>query len=88
MSTEQLALRAYVLIEVEVGKLADFRRSLEGFTHPAARVLTADTLTGPYDALLLLELDDYDQLGICLTEGVHVLAGVRRTTTCIALRHP
>lgn len=82
-----MALRAYVLIEVEVGKLADFRRALAGFAHPAARVQAADTLTGPYDALLLLELDDLDQLGVCLAEGIHVLAGVRRTTTCITLGH-
>ncbi len=82
-----MTLRAYVLIEVEVGNLAAFRRALEGFAHPAARVLAADTLTGPYDALLLLELDDLDQLGVCLAEGIQVLAGVRRTTTCLALRH-
>ena len=82
-----MTLRAYVLIEVEVGKLADFRRALAGFAYPATRVLAADTLTGPYDALLLLELDDYDQLGVCLAEGIHLLAGVRRTTTCLALRH-
>ena len=83
-----MALRAYVLIEVEVGKLADFRRALEDFAHPAARVLAADTLTGPYDALLLLELDGLDQLGSCLAEGIQVMAGVRRTTTCVALSHP
>ncbi len=82
-----MAVRAYVLIEVEVGRLADFRQGLERFSHPAARVLAADTLTGPYDALLL-ELDALEQLGVCLTEGVHTLAGVRRTTTCIALTHP
>ena len=83
-----MAVRAYVLIEVEVGRLADFRRALEHFTHPAARVLAADTLTGPYDALLLLELDALEQLGVCRAEGVHTLAGVRRTTTCLALTHP
>ncbi len=81
-----MAVRAYVLIEVEVDKLAAFRGALAGFTHPATRVLAADTLTGPYDALLLLEVDSLDQLDVCLAEGLHLLAGVRRTT-CIMLGH-
>ena len=83
-----MALRAYVFIGVEVGRLAAFRQAVSTFAHPAARVLAADTLTGPYDALLLLELEDLDQLGACLAEGIHVLAGVTRTTTCLVLRYP
>ena len=79
-------MRAYVLIEVAPGQLTDFRCALGRFDSPAAHVLAADLLTGPYDAILLLEVADLDRLGECLTDGVHAIVGVTRTTTCVALR--
>ncbi len=79
-----MSLRAYVLMEVEVGRLTTFRQALARFADRDPRVLAAETVTGPYDAILLLAVDDLDALGLCLAECVQLLVGVTRTTSCVA----
>ena len=56
------------------------------FTYPGARVAVVDTVTGPYDVIVQLEADDLDRLGNAITEAVQKVAGVQRTTTCLAVR--
>jgi len=52
----------------------------------SARVIAVDTVTGPFDVIVQLEADDLDRLGNCITEGIHAVHGVKRTTTCLAVR--
>ena len=80
-----MALRAYVLIETDVSQLTAFRPALAAFSSPDIRVLAADLVTGPYDAIVLLEAEDLDQLVGCVADGLQAMPGVRRTTTCVAL---
>ncbi len=80
-----MAVRGYVLIESEVGKAKMVRSSLADFTYQGTRVLNVDTVTGPFDVIMLLEADDLDTLGNAITEAIQQEAGVQRTTTCLSV---
>ncbi|MBI2760096.1 MAG: Lrp/AsnC ligand binding domain-containing protein [Chloroflexi bacterium] len=81
-----MAIRGYVLIETEVGSAKAVGESMQGLDHKDARVLAVDTVTGPFDVIVQLEADDLDRLGNCITEGIQGIGGVKRTTTCLAVR--
>ena len=76
--------QCYVLIETDVSQLTAFRPALRGFSSPDVRVLAADLVTGPYDAIVLLEADGLERLVGCVADGLQAIPGVRRTTTCVA----
>ncbi len=50
-----------------------------------ARILSADTATGPFDVIALVESEDLDRLGQAVTEGIQRIQGVERTTTCLVV---
>jgi DNA-binding Lrp family transcriptional regulator len=81
-----MSIRAYVLIETEVGSIRAVSERLQVFEHRDGRLLAADTVTGPFDVIAVLEADDLDRLGNCITGGLQGISGVRRTTTCLAIR--
>jgi len=53
---------------------------------PNARVISVDAVTGPYDAIALLEGDDLDRLGTAITDGIQQVDGVERTTACLVVK--
>jgi len=81
-----MAVRGYVLIETDVGKAKAVGTAIENFDFNGARVVTVDTVTGPYDVIVQLEAGDLDTLGNAITEAVQKVQGVQRTTTCLAVR--
>ena len=81
-----MAIRGYVLIETEVGSAKAVGEQMQHLTHQDARVLSVDTVTGPFDVIVQLEADDLDHLGTCITDGIQAIGGVKRTTTCLAVR--
>jgi len=81
-----MTVRGYVLIEAEVGKAKAVGEAVQTLTHPDARVLSVDTVTGPFDVIVQLEADDLDRLGNCITDGLQRVEGVQRTTTCLAVK--
>jgi DNA-binding Lrp family transcriptional regulator len=81
-----MSIRAYVLVETEVGSIRSVGQEVQKLQHPDARVLSFDTVTGPYDLIVVLEADDLDRLGNCVTTGIQAIRGVKRTTTCLAIR--
>ena len=73
-----MALRAYVLIQTEVGKAASVATKvaeIEG-------VITADDVTGPYDVIVHAEADSVDDLGKMVVSRVQLIEGITRTLTC------
>lgn len=80
-----MAVRGYVLIEAEVGKAKAVGEAVSRISRPEARIVTVDTVTGPYDVIALIESDDLDRLGIFITEGIQKVSGVARTTTCLSV---
>ena len=80
-----MAVRAYILIECAAGTTRGVHDGLQRLAVAHARVLSADTTTGPFDIIALLESGDLDRLGWAVTEGIQRLGGVDRTTTCLVM---
>jgi DNA-binding Lrp family transcriptional regulator len=81
-----MATRAYILIEAAVGKAKPVAEGVSGMSSANARVITADSVTGPYDVIALLEADDLDHLATAITDDIQQVDGVQRTTTCLVVR--
>ena len=81
-----MAIRGYVLIETEVGSARAVGEQMQRMEHKDAKLVAVDTVTGPFDVIVQLEAEDLDKLGNCITEGIQGVAGVKRTTTCPAVR--
>lgn len=81
-----MAVRGYVLIEAEVGKAKAVADAIQEIQRPDAKVLSVDTVTGPFDVIVQLEADDLDKLGTCITDAIQRVEGVQRTTTCLSVR--
>ncbi len=58
-----MPVRAYILIECVAGTARRVHQGLQGLAVSDAKVLSADTTTGPFDIIALLESDDLDRLG-------------------------
>jgi DNA-binding Lrp family transcriptional regulator len=73
-----VAVRAYVLIQTEVGRAADVALRLRAITG----VVNADDVTGPYDIIAQAEADSVDDLGRVVVSRVQLIEGITRTLTC------
>jgi DNA-binding Lrp family transcriptional regulator len=79
-------IRGYVLIECAVGATQSVGDAVRHIESAYGRITAVDTVTGPYDVIVQLEADDLDRLGNAITDAVQKVAGVQRTTTCLAVR--
>jgi len=77
-----MTTKAYVLIEIQVGKskkvVEDIRR-LKG-------VISVDSVTGPYDAIAVLETENLNVIGELVTSKFYPISGISRTVTCLAVK--
>ena len=80
-----MTVRAYILIECEAARAGAVSVGLTHLAVAHARVLSADTASGPFDVIVLLESPDLDGLGRAVTEGIQKISGVRRTLTCVVM---
>ena len=76
-----MAVRAYVLVEVAVGRIKDVADTLKGIEG----IQSADMITGPYDVVAVIDAPDMATMGRLVDREVHVLDGVVRTVTCLSL---
>lgn len=73
-----MSVRAYILIQAEVGRaarVADEVRELDG-------VIAADDVTGPYDVIAQSEAASVDDLGKMVVSKIQLIEGITRTLTC------
>jgi len=73
-----MSVRAYVLIQTEVGRAAHVAsevRALKG-------VVAADDVTGPYDVIVSTQADTMDDLGKMVVSQIQAVEGITRTFTC------
>ena len=77
--------RAYVLIESAVGKAKGVAEGVQNLKLPDARIVSVDAVTGPFDVIALIESDDLDKVGRAITDGIQLVDGVQRTTTCLVV---
>ncbi len=76
-----MTVRAYILIETEVGKMGDVAESISQIEG----VKSADLVTGLYDIIAMVEVPDLNSIGNVVKQ-VHSTLGVSKTTTCIGVR--
>jgi DNA-binding Lrp family transcriptional regulator len=77
-----MTAKAFVLIETAVGRNKEVATALEKIKG----VKSVDVVTGPYDIIGVVEgvtLNDIDNI---VTGKIHLIPGISRTVTCLALR--
>ncbi len=80
-----MTVRAYVLIQCDAAEARAVSGGLRHLAVTHAKVLSADTMSGPFDVIVLLESPDLDGLGRAVTDGIQRISGVRRTVTCVVM---
>ena len=73
-------VRAFVLIEAEAGQGNNIVRGLQQIP----QIVFADRVTGPYDVISVIELDQLQDLGELIAEFVHKIDGILRTISCVS----
>lgn len=79
-----MATRAFILIETSVGKTKDVVSALRG----VKEVTSVDAVTGPYDIIAVVDAKDLSAVGDVVTGRVHIVPGIVRTVTCLAMSFP
>jgi len=74
-------VKAYILIETEVGKMGEVIESISRIEG----VKSADLVTGLYDVIATVEVPDLNSIG-SVVKQVHSTPGISKTTTCIGVR--
>ena len=74
-------VRAYVLLTIEIGKVERVIEEIKAIPG----VVKADTVTGPYDAIVELEASDLGELTRKILHDIHNIDGVIDTTTAIVV---
>lgn len=74
-------VHAYVFMEMAAGHSRRLVETLQGHinVHEVTRV------TGPYDVIVVLKGTDLEEITSTVTNDIHLMDGVVRTTTCVAL---
>lgn len=73
--------KAYVLIEVESGHVAEVLASLRAIDG----VRAADAVTGPYDIIATVQTPDPRNIGRLVMNQIQGVEGIKRTVTCIVI---
>ncbi len=78
-----MTVKAFVLIqtEIEVAKTTDVVAALKKL---GKEVKSVDSVTGPYDIIVVIEVETTDKIDAVI-EKIHAVVGVHRTVTCVAI---
>lgn len=74
-----MAVKAYVLIETQVGKTKDVVEAIRG----VEGVISVDVVTGPYDAIAVVQGETLNEIGDLITAKVRPISSISRTVTCL-----
>jgi DNA-binding Lrp family transcriptional regulator len=77
-----MSAKAFILIETAVGKNKEIVSSLRIIKG----VTSVDYVTGPYDIIAIIEAENLNHIGDLVTQDIHPISGITRTTTCLSLR--
>ena len=80
-----MAVKSYILIETDVGTAKQVALSL-GEIGDDGEIKSVELVTGPFDVICLVEAENLEQLGRCITDSIQTVAGVKRTTTCLTIQ--
>lgn len=73
-----MQVRAYILIQTEVGRAAGVARAVAGLDG----VVAAEGVTGPYDVIARCQASSVDELGHLVVGKIQGIEGILRTVTC------
>jgi len=73
-----VAVKAYVLIQTEVGRAA----SVASEVARIPGVVAAEDVTGPYDVIVRAEAGSVDELGRMVVSRLQLIEGITGTLTC------
>ena len=73
-----MTVRAFVLIETQVGNPGNVAKAIRGIPG----VVAAHDVTGPYDVIAQAEADSVDELGRMVIGRLQLIDGIRKTLTC------
>ena len=76
-----MAAKAFVLIETAVGRNKEGVAALSQLEG----VKSVDTVTGPYDVIVVIEGKNLSDVGDLVTGKIHPIAGITRTVTCLTI---
>ena len=76
-----MAAKAFVLIETTVGRTKEVVTAL----NKLRGVNSVDTVTGPYDIIVILHGESLNDIGNLVTGEIHPIPGISRTVTCLAI---
>ena len=74
-------VKAYVFIQVAAGHSGDVASAQA--RHPS--VASASRVTGPYDVIAVIQTPELDDVHRLITDEIHLLDGVVRTTTSVSV---
>jgi DNA-binding Lrp family transcriptional regulator len=74
-----MAISAYIFVETTTGKA----REVSAAVSRIPGVIRCNTITGPYDVIVLVEAADISQLGDFVVSQIQATPGVLRTMTNI-----
>jgi DNA-binding Lrp family transcriptional regulator len=73
-----VGVRAFVLVETEVGKAAEVAEEIRAIQG----VVAAEEVTGPYDVIVQAEAQTVHELGKMVVGNVQRIEGITKTLTC------
>jgi DNA-binding Lrp family transcriptional regulator len=76
-------MRAYILVRFE----ADNSRQVIGDLSKLKDVISADLVTGPYDAIIVVEAKDLNEIAELVVAKVSRISGIASTITCQAAKN-
>ena len=76
-----MSTKAFILIETK----ADKRNEVVTTLRQTEGVKTADSVTGPYDVIAVVEGERLDEIGNIVTGKIQRVPGVSRIITCLAM---
>ena len=77
-----LLIRAYILIEMIAGKTIRLVRTLKSLPY----VIDIGKVTGPYDAIMVIEGKNLEEISNTVENEILPIDCVVRTTTCLSLK--
>ncbi|HHT09696.1 MAG TPA: Lrp/AsnC ligand binding domain-containing protein [Atribacter sp.] len=73
-----MVVQAYLLLQVQVGKAQNVKKELALYPW----VIRIDRVMGPFDLILLVEVEDNQEIGERLLKEIQRMREVKSTLTC------
>ena len=73
-----MPLKAYILINTQIGKTADVLKQLKEMDE----IKHLDVIMGPYDIIAQVETDSHDSLSQIVMQRLQAIDAIKHTMTC------